>query len=139
MKRIKLAMLITLLSAWTLPKVWAEGILDPAKIEQLTGLKGTLNEKDGVFKVSYPRSDLHVMSNGVTITPPMGLTAWAAFTKMGGQDMVMGDIVMTEDQVNPVMSAALDSGLDVTALHNHFFWDRPKIMFMHISGMMDEG
>src|SRR5258706_9476713 len=117
---------------------WAAGAtsLDTAKIEQLTGLKGVLNEKDGVFKVSYPRSDLHVISNGVTITPPMGLTAWAAFTKMGNGDMVMGDIVLTEDQVNPVMSAALDNGLDVTALHNHFFWDQPKIMFMHISGMM---
>jgi len=119
--------------------LWAAGnSFDTVKIEQLTGLKGVLNEKAGVFKVSYPRSDLHVMSNGVTITPPMGLTAWAAFTKMGDKDMVMGDIVMTEDQVNPVMSAALDNGLDVTALHNHFFWDQPKIMFMHISGMMDE-
>src|SRR5258708_26811355 len=112
--------------------------LDTAKIEQLTGLKGTLNEKEGVFKVSYPRGDLNVVSNGVKIMPPMGLTAWAAFTKMGDHDMVMGDIVMTEDQVNPVMSAALDSGLDVTALHNHFFWDQPKIMFMHISGMDEE-
>ncbi len=118
---------------------WAAGNgFDTAKIEQLTGLKGVLNEKAGVFKVSYPRSDLQVKSNGVTITPPMGLTAWAAFTKMGEKDMVMGDIVMTEDQVNPVMSVALDNGLDVTALHNHFFWDQPKIMFMHISGMMDE-
>jgi hypothetical protein len=113
-------------------------VLDTAKIEQLTGLKGTLNAKDGVFKVSYPRADLHVITDGVTMTPPMGLTAWAAFTKMGDHDMVMGDMVLTEDQVNPVMSAALDNGLEVTALHNHFFWDKPKVMFMHIGGMADE-
>jgi hypothetical protein len=120
--------------------VWAAGSgLDTANIEQLTGLKGVLNEKEGVFKVSYPRSDLHVtVADGVKMTPPMGLTAWAAFTKMGASDMVMGDMVLTEDQVNPVMSAALDNGLQVTALHNHFFWDKPKVMFMHIGGMGDE-
>jgi hypothetical protein len=65
----------------------------------------------------------------------MGLTSWAAFTRAGAHDAVMGDIVLTEDQVSPVMSAALDNGLEVTALHNHFFWDSPKVMFMHIGGM----
>jgi hypothetical protein len=68
----------------------------------------------------------------------MGLTAWAAFHKAGEQTMVMGDIVLLEDQVNPVMSVALNNGLDVTALHNHFFWDTPKVMFMHIGGMGTE-
>jgi len=111
---------------------------DQARIEQLTGAKGKLDEKAGVFKVSAPRSDLKVMSAGVHITPPMGLTSWAAFTRAGNHTAVMGDIVLTEDQVNPVMSAALDGGLEVTALHNHFFWDSPKIMFMHIGGMGDE-
>jgi hypothetical protein len=91
-----------------------------------------------VFKVSAPRTDLKVTSNGIHITPPMGLTSWAAFTRAGSHTAVMGDIVLTEDQVNPVMSAALDSGLEVTALHNHFFWESPKIMFMHIGGMGDE-
>lgn len=112
--------------------------LDTEKIEQLTGLKGKLDEKAGVFKVSYPRNDLNVVAAGVKITPPMGLTAWAAFVPMGNQVMVMGDMVLTEDQVNPVMSVALDNGLEVTALHNHFFWDKPKVMFMHIGGMGDE-
>src|SRR6185295_11732864 len=68
----------------------------------------------------------------------MGLTSWASFTRMGKHTMVMGDTVLLEDQVNPVMSAALDNGLEVTALHNHFFWDSPKVMFMHIGGMADE-
>ena len=112
--------------------------LDQARIEQLTGAKGKLDEKAGVFKVSAPRSDLKVSSGGVHITPPMGLTSWAAFTRSGAHTAVMGDIVLTEDQVNPVMSAALDHGLEVTALHNHFFWDSPKMMFMHVGGMGDE-
>ena len=112
--------------------------LDGAKIEQLTGAKGALDAKEGVFKVSVPRSDLKVVAGGVHLTPPMGLTTWAAFTRSGAHTMVMGDLCLTEDQVNPVMSVALDNGLEVTALHNHFFWDSPKVMFMHIGGMGDE-
>jgi hypothetical protein len=111
---------------------------DSAQIEQLTGAKGKLDEKEGVFKVSVPRSDLDVHAGGVHLNPAMGLTTWAAFTHAGAHTMVMGDLCLTEDQVNPVMSAALDNGLEVTALHNHFFWDSPKIMFMHIGGMGDE-
>jgi hypothetical protein len=134
--------LLTLLLSSTVaigaPKGAASAPLDQARIEQLTGAKGKLDEKAGVFKVSVPRSDLKVTSSGVHITPPMGLTSWAAFTRSGAHTAVMGDIVLTEDQVNPVMSAALDGGLEVTALHNHFFWDSPKIMFMHIGGMGDE-
>lgn len=116
----------------------AEAGLDTAKIEELTGLKGVLNEKEGVFKVSYPRADIEATIAGVKAVPPMGLTAWAAFTQAGKHAMVMGDLVLLEDQVNPVMSAALDNGLEVTALHNHFFWDSPRIMFMHIGGMGDQ-
>ncbi len=108
-----------------------------AKIEELTSAKGKFNEKENVFKVSFPRSDIDVISSGVKITPPMGLTVWAAFKLMGSHTMVMGDMVLLEDQVNPVMSVALDNGLEVTALHNHFFWDSPKVMFMHIGGMGD--
>src|SRR5262249_10491598 len=101
------------------------------KIEELTGLKGQFNEKEGVFKVSFPRSDLSVTAAGVKLTPPMGLTSWAAFTKAGDHTVMMGDTVLLEDQVNPVMSVALENGLEVTALHNHFFADSPKVMFMH--------
>jgi hypothetical protein len=111
---------------------------DTAKIEELTGAKGTLSEKEGVFKVSAPRADLSVVAGGVKLTPPMGLTSWAAFKRVGKHTVVMGDTVLLEDQVNPVLSTALDSGLEVTALHNHFFWDNPKIMFMHIAGMGSE-
>ena len=111
------------------------GELDTATIERLTGVKGQMNEKERVFKVSVPRSDLKVTAAGVKMTPPLGLTSWAAFKSVGDHTVVMGDTVMTEDQVNAVMSVALDNGLEVTALHNHFFWDQPKVMFMHIGGM----
>lgn len=116
----------------------AAGKVDTAKIEQLTGVKGELNEKEGVFKVSVPRTDLQVTVAGVKMNPAMGLTSYAAFMKTGSKTMVMGDTTLLEDQVNPVMSVALDNGLEVTALHNHFFWDSPKVMFMHIGGMGDE-
>ncbi len=112
--------------------------LDTARIERLTGAQGTWDAKEAVFKVSVPRADLSVTAAGVRMTPPMGLTSWAAFTRAGDHVVVMGDLVLLEDQVNPVMSAALDQGLEVTALHNHFFWDSPKVMFMHIGGTGDE-
>ena len=116
----------------------AQTKLDTAKIEQLTGVKGDLNEKEGVFTVRAPRTDLQVTTAGVKMNPAMGLTSYAAFMNAGGKTMVMGDTTLLEDQVNPVMSVALDNGLEVTALHNHFFWDSPKVMFMHIGGMGDE-
>jgi Domain of Unknown Function (DUF1259) len=112
--------------------------LDTARIENLVGAKGSFNEREGVFKISVPRDDLSVTAAGVRLTPPMGLTSWVAFKKVGEHTVVMGDTVLLEDQVNPVMSVALDNGLEVTALHNHFFWDSPKVMFMHIGGMGDE-
>jgi hypothetical protein len=116
----------------------AQGRLDTAKIEQLTGMKGEMNDKEGVFTVRAPRTDLQVTTAGVKMNPAMGLTSYAAFMKAGSKTMVMGDTTLLEDQVNPVMSVALNNGLEVTALHNHFFWDSPKVMFMHIGGMGDE-
>jgi hypothetical protein len=112
--------------------------LDTAAIEKIIGRKGAYDKKENVFKVSLPRTDIHAIVGETKMTPPMGLTAWAAFTQTGDSTMVMGDIVLLENQVNPVMSAALDNGLDVTALHNHFLWDSPKVMFMHIGGMGDQ-
>jgi len=127
--------------AWALAQEAKEArgaMLDTAMIEQLTGAKGTWDEQEGVFKVGLPRGDITATVAGVKMSVPMGLGGWAAFKKMGNTCMVMGDNVLLEDQVNPVMSAALESGLDVTALHNHFLWDSPRIMFMHIGGMGDE-
>jgi uncharacterized protein DUF1259 len=126
--------IVVMIVGWGIVRA-ADTALDTAKIEQLTGGKGELNVQEGVFKVSVPRTDLVVTAAGVKMTPPMGLTSWAAFQQIATQTIVMGDIVLLEDQVNPVMSVALINGLEVTALHNHFFWDTPKVMFMHIGGM----
>jgi hypothetical protein len=109
--------------------------LDTARIDQLTGLKGKMNEKEGVYKVTFPRNDVKVVVDGWTMPPFMGLGTWAAFTKgVHTEAMVMGDTVLFEDEVNAAMTTALDNGLNVTALHNHFFFDQPKVFFMHIEG-----
>src|SRR5256885_11439071 len=108
--------------------------LNTARIDELTGLKGKMNEKEGVYKVTFPRSDVKVVVDGWTMPPFMGLGTWAAFTPTKDGAMVMGDTVLFEDEVNSAMSAALDNGLSVTALHNHFFFDQPKVYFMHIEG-----
>src|SRR5437588_1748892 len=112
--------------------------LDTATIDQLTGLKGKLNEQANVYKVSVPRADLKISVDKWEMPPFMGLTSWASFMPgMKGEAMVMGDLVLMQDEVNPVMSAAFDNGLHVTALHNHFFYDEPKVYFMHIAGEGD--
>jgi hypothetical protein len=141
MSKMKLTGLAILFSIGLAARGWTESAptFNAAKIEQLTGLKGSWNDQKDVFKVSYPRTDINVIAAGVKMNPAMGLTAWAAFMKTGTHLSVMGDMVMLEDQVNSVMSVALDNGLEVTALHNHFFGDSPKVMFMHIGGMGDEG
>src|SRR5256884_7810396 len=110
------------------------GDFNTARIDELTGLKGKMNEKEGVYKVTFPRSEVKVVVDGWTMPPFMGLGTWAAFTETKDGAMVMGDTVLFEDEVNDAMSAALDNGLNVTALHNHFFFDKPKVYFMHISG-----
>jgi Domain of Unknown Function (DUF1259) len=109
--------------------------LDTAQIDHLTGLKGKMNEKEDVYKITSPRSDVKVTVDGCPMPPFMGLGTWAAFTKGAHTEaMVMGDTVLFEDEVNAAMSAAVDNGMNVTALHNHFFFDRPKVYFMHIEG-----
>src|SRR2546423_6380418 len=112
--------------------------LDTATIDQLTGLKGKLNEQEHVYKVSAPRTDLKISVDKWEMPPFMGLTSWASFMPgMKGEAMVMGDLVLMQDEVNAVMTAAFDNGLQVTALHNHFFFDEPKVYFMHIGGEGD--
>jgi len=113
----------------------AENGLDTAKIESITGLKGVANEKENSFKISKPRTDVAITVDQARLAPFMGFTSWATFTP-GTKDgvMVMGDMVLFEDEVNSVMTVALDKGLAVTALHNHFFFDDPKVYFMHIGG-----
>jgi hypothetical protein len=91
--------------------------------------------KDNVLKVNIPRNDLSVTVANVKTPTPFGFGGWVAMTKgTGGMDVMMGDLVLTQDEVNPVMSALLDNGLEATALHNHFFWDEPRMFYMHVHG-----
>lgn len=109
--------------------------LDTNRLEQLTGLKGTFNAVEGTFKVTAPRTDVKVAVDGWNMPPFMGLTTWAAFVEGKKEEaMVMGDLVLLQDEVNPVMSVLFAHGVGVTALHNHFFFDEPKVFFMHIAG-----
>jgi hypothetical protein len=124
----------TLAIAAALP-LTARAALDTNRIAQITGLPGTWSAAEGVFKVTAPRNDLPVSVDGWKMPPFMGLTSWAGFVDGKTEEaMVMGDLVLFQDEVNPVMSALFESGLKVTALHNHFFFDEPKVYFMHIEG-----
>jgi hypothetical protein len=112
--------------------------LDTNRIQQVIGIKGAWNAAEGVYKVTVPRTDVKITVDSWTMPPFMGLASWASFTKQEADaTMVMGDTVLLQDEVNPVMSVALENGLSVTALHNHFFYDEPKVYFMHISGNGD--
>jgi len=92
--------------------------------------------KDGVLKVNIPRNDLKMTVQGISTPTPFGFGGWVAFTKTtDGVELMMGDLVLLQDEVNPVMSALLDNGIEVTALHNHFFWDDPHVFYMHVHGM----
>src|SRR5580765_6826814 len=115
---MKRGMIFTLLCAVT-----ASGAdFDTNLIQKLTGLSGKMNAEEGVFKVTSPRNDVKVLVDQWQMPPFMGLTSWAAFKPgMKEEAMVMGDLVLFQDEVNPVMSAALENSLSVTALHNHFF------------------
>ena len=96
--------------------------------------------KDGVLKVNIPRSDLKMTIAGVATPTPFGFGGWVAFTKATeGNEVMMGDLVLLQEEVNPVMSALLENGIEVTALHNHFFWDDPHVYYMHVHGMGQTG
>jgi len=91
--------------------------------------------KAGVLKVNIPRSDLKITVQGFSTPTPFGFGGWVALTKAAdGSDVMMGDLVLLQEEVNPVLSALLDNGIDVTALHNHFFWDDPHVFYMHVHG-----
>ena len=108
----------------------------PADYQQVLSALGKQGDyKANVLKVNIPRNDVTVTVANVKTPTPFGFGGWIAMTKgTGGMDVMMGDLVLTQDEVNPVMSALLDNGLDVTALHNHFLWDEPRMYYMHVHG-----
>lgn len=106
--------------------------LDSAKIAAVTGMKGTV--KNGEYKITVPQNDLHVVVDGFKIIPPMGLGTWIAFTPCGDSVMMMGDIILSENDVAPVQQEVIRQGLSITAMHNHFVRNRPNVMYMHIDG-----
>ena len=108
----------------------------PTEYQQVLKIVGKTGDyKSNVLKINVPRNDLHVKIAGYAVPTPFGFGGWFAMTKGdGGEEVMMGDLVLTQDEVNPVMSALLEHGLEVTALHNHFFWEDPRVFFMHIHG-----
>ncbi len=141
MSRLKLAALMMTCVGALLGSGRATAQEMPAEYKTvLTSLGKSGDFKDGVLKVNVPRNDLRVTIGQRSAPTPFGFGGWVALTKgEGGADVMMGDLVLTEDEVNPVMSALLQNGLNVTALHNHFFWEQPRIFYMHVHGMGSAG
>ncbi|OQP57074.1 hypothetical protein A3860_10935 [Niastella vici] len=106
--------------------------LDIQKIEQITGMKGTA--KNNEYKITVPQHDLKVVVDGFKIIPPMGLGSWAAFTPCADSAMVMGDIIVTENDLKPVQQEVIRQGMMISAIHNHFVRNHPNILYMHIDG-----
>ena len=114
----------------------APSATDWKQVEQALGKAGSVQPGD-VYKVSLPRSDLQVTIDGVSVKAPLALGSWVAFKKAGGMTMVMGDLVLTEDEVTPVLTKLQEGGVEQTALHNHVLHESPRVMYMHISAMGD--
>jgi hypothetical protein len=132
--RIGAVAALAVLASASAPTFAAPATLDAKVIGDASGATPTTSP-DGVVKITWARTDVKVTVDGMPLPPPAGLGSWAAFAPMAdGSAMVMGDTVVFEDEVDAAMDAAFAQGLSVSALHNHFFYDTPKVYFMHIGG-----
>jgi len=112
------------------------GTAEWKKVDDGMGRPGQSQPGD-VYKFAMPRKDLHVVLGGVAVKPALALGSWVAFKRDSGGSMVMGDLVLTEDEVEPVMLKLQESGVEQTALHNHLFGESPRVMYMHVAGHGD--
>lgn len=119
-----------------IPAAPASAAIDWSRVDQALGKSGR-NQPGDVHKYGLPRSDLHVTVDGVAIKPALALGGWLAFKPMGEQAMVMGDLVLTEQEINPVLSKLLADGIAVTALHNHLLRAQPATFYMHVAAEGD--
>jgi len=134
MKPDRIPVLLGLLFSFLAPVLaCAEPDIDAERISEIIGVRA-MTQPDGVVRVSWPRNDVPLRVDGLALRPRMGLGSWAAFQVTPQGARVMGDSVVFEDEVNPAIDAAFAAGLEVTALHNHFLFDDPKVYFMHIGG-----
>lgn len=133
LSRLLLSVMLLALTLQAAGPALAAQKLDPARIGEASGATPSVAE-DGVVRIGWSRTDVTVTVDDMALPPAAGLGSWAAFTAMGDGAMVMGDTVVFQDEVDAAMDAAFAHGLDVTALHNHFFYDAPKVYFMHIGG-----
>jgi Domain of Unknown Function (DUF1259) len=128
------ATFIFLLSAFSsLLHAQKPSLLDTTAIEKITGIKGKANKRE--YKITVPQNDLDIEVDGFRIIPPMGLGTWIAFTPAKDGAMIMGDIVLTENDLKPVQQEVIKQGLTISAIHNHFVRNHPNVMYMHIGAV----
>jgi hypothetical protein len=113
-----------------------DDVPDAKKIDAIIGRSGEMN--NGVYKIGLPRTDLKVKADGVDIKPTLALGSWMAFKRMGGHTMVMGDLVLLETELNPVLTKLEENGIEISAIHNHVLNEQPRVMYMHFMGMGEE-
>ena len=124
--------LVSLIAMLVLPFFVAAQGIDTTKIDQALGRSG--QKLGDVYKVGFPRTDLHVSIRGLAIKPGLALGSWAAFTGTDDQAMVMGDLVLLEDELNPVMEKLRSAGFEISAVHNHLIDETPHVVYMHYMG-----
>jgi Domain of Unknown Function (DUF1259) len=132
---MKRKLILALLAAVAFPAASQAADIDWKKVD--TALGKTAAVSGEVHRYGFPRSDLHVTLDGVTIKPALALGGWVAFAPMHGEAMLMGDLVLLESEITPVMTKLLDGGVDVTAIHNHVLRGSPATFYMHVGGHGD--